>query len=329
MSHDTLAEIRRESLEAAQAAAPSGITFPAVIDSTMRSDFVSCPHKFYESHILCLRGVESNVHLHFGGCFARGLEVFRKSFWGQASPCRGDVYKSLANAVKAIIVAWGDFRIPSNVPRPAAYKTLEACLDALLSFIEEYPPEAEHIVPLLLDGEPAVEFSFAVPIPGVKHPETGGPILYAGRFDMLAKYGQSSIYIDDEKTTTSLGQQWLNRWKLAAQFTGYIWGANEWGFPAAGALIRGISILSADIGHALVIEQRFGYQIDAFKFQLRRDVERMIRCWNDGYWDHAFDKACSEFGGCAYLGICKSADPDTWRQNFPIRKPWDPLGRPE
>ncbi len=126
MNGRKLDEIRAEAAEAAQKASPPGISFPAVIDSTMRSDFITCPHKFYEAHILGLRGMESDVHLHFGGWFARGLEVLRKSFWSPLSPHYRNVSRSVAEGVKAILLAWGDFRIPNNVPPPAGNKTLEA-----------------------------------------------------------------------------------------------------------------------------------------------------------------------------------------------------------
>lgn len=321
-----LEQIAAEAAKRAEEASPPGISFPAIIDATMRSDFISCPHKFYEAHILGLRGVESNVHLHFGGCFARGLEVLRKNFWSPISPHYRNVPRSVAEGAKAIIVSWGDFRIPNNVQKPAANKTLEACLDAFLSFIEKYPLESDPIIPLMVGNSPAVEFSFAIPIPGVRHPETGGPVLYAGRFDMLARYGANSIFVNDEKTTTSLGASWLARWKLSGQFTGYVWAANEYGYPASGALVRGLSILSADIGHAFVIEQRHGFQVEMFKRQLAADIHRMIKSWNEDYWDYALDKACSEFGGCPYQQLCLSPDPESWRKNFKYN-PWDPLGR--
>lgn len=318
--------IAAEATKAAKAASPEGITFPAIIDSTMRADFVSCPRKFYIAHMRGLRGVDSNVHLHFGGAFARGLECTRKAFWSPVSPCFRDVHRSMAEGVKGLLIAWGNFRLPSNVGGQAKNKTLEGCLDAFLSFFEKYPLESDPIVPLMVGDKPAVEFSFAIPIPYVHHPETGGPILYAGRFDMLARYGSNSIFVDDEKTTTALGASWLARWKLAAQFTGYVWASNEYGYPAAGALVRGLSILQKDIGHAFVIEQRHGFQVDRFKRQLASDIDRMIQCWNKDYWDYAFDKACSEFGGCPYQPPCLAPNEEDWLKNYGYA-PWDPLGR--
>lgn len=309
-----------------------GLSFPQVIDSTMRSDYVACKHKFFEAHILNLRGVEANVHLHFGGCFAKGLEVFRRSFWG-AGIYRGRFLQSFKLGAEAIIKAWGDAEKFSTANISAihgggANKTLEGCLDAYISFFEKYPPESDPITPLMVNSEPAVEFSFALPIPHISHPETGGPILYAGRFDMLATYGTSpnSVFVNDEKTTVALGATWANNWRLRGQLTGYAWGAEEYGYPIGGVIVRGVSILKRDIGHAFVLEHRHKFQIERWLHQLTRDVEAMIRSWNEGYWDYAFDTACTNFGGCGYMDICKSEDQDTWRKKF-IVSPWDPLAK--
>lgn len=323
MNGTPLDVIRAEAAETSQKAQVAGLTFPPVIDSTIRSDFVSCPRKFFEAHILNLRLMESNVHLHFGGVYARGLEVFRKSYWSPNSGCTGDVGQSLARATRAIIETWGRYEpsIPTN-------KTLEGCLDALLSYIETYPPGLDTVQPLMVDGEPAVEFTFALPIPGTRHPETDQPILYAGRFDMLAtmRGGGSSIFIDDEKTTTQLGDSWANQWKLRGQLTGYKWGAESYGYPIGGIIIRGSSILKAKIGQAQVIEQRYNFQVSRWLNQLARDVDRMVAAWNTGFWDQAFDSACSAYGGCAYQNVCLAEDPEPWRSNYNVA-PWNPLAR--
>src|SRR3990172_5087025 len=101
-------------------------------------------------------------------------------------------------------------------------------------------------------GEFGIEFSFAAAIPEVKHPETGDPILFCGRFDQLAEYNKM-LFVEDEKTTTSLGEQWRNNWDLDSQFTGYVWGAKQFGLPVVGAIVRGIGLLKTKTTHQEVI----------------------------------------------------------------------------
>jgi PD-(D/E)XK nuclease superfamily len=296
--------------------------FPDIIDSTMRADFVACRKRFYYSHIKNLRLHATNVHLHFGACFAKGQETFRRSYWSEKSPFHRNFNSCFAAGASAIIKEWGTYE-----PEIETKKTLDACLDAFASYLEQYKPDQDPITPHLHEGEPTVEITFALPIPGVTHPSHGGPILYTGRYDMLAAFGKSpGLYVEDDKTTSALGNAWMNNWKLRSQFTGYVWAGKQYGYQISGVIIRGIAILKSEITHAQVIEQRPQWMIDRWLEQLRRDVEAMITCWREGYWDYALDGACTEYGGCPYLPLCTSATPENWESQYVV-KPWNPLAK--
>lgn len=299
--------------------------FPTFIDSSMRADFVACPRMFYYRHILGLKPAGGKgPHTHFGACFAKGLEVFRRNFYGSAQlPFR----ESLALGAEAMIRAWGrDTPDPDDTSSESAKKKNFAALcDAYYSYFVQYPPDQDYIKPLIVNGEPAVEFTFAAPLPGgLKHPVSGEPLLYIGKFDMLAVHG-NGVFVDDEKTTSQLGPQWANGFKLRSQLTGYVWGAREYGYPVQGAVVRGLSILAKDIGHAMVIEQRPQYMIDRWKEQLIRDVERMLRCWESGYWDFNLDGSCSSYGGCTFLQLDTVKDPLPWIETHYVVDRWDPM----
>jgi hypothetical protein len=288
--------------------------FPEVVDSTMRAAFRSCPQKFYQEYILYRRPKGQNIHLHFGGCFAKGIEVTRRAFYEEKLP----IDESMAEGAHAIIEMWGDV-----IPPEKANKTLPRCVEALAAYIAEYPPYSDVIQPYYFGGKPGIEFSFAEEI-DVKHPVTGLPVLYGGRYDMNGVYHED-CYCVDEKTTSQLGASWLNQWKLRAQFTGYTWAGQRAGLPVKGAIVRGISILKAKFGHAQVLELRAPWEIDRWYEQLCRDVQSMIRHWEDGYWDYNLDKACADFGGCSYLKLCTVQDPDRWATIDFERRKWDPV----
>ncbi len=226
--------------------------------------------------------------------------------------------------MKKVILDWGDFIPPES--GSGHQKTLDACLDALYSYFIQWPPADDIIRPHMVNGEPAVEWSFALPIPGIKHPETGEPILYAGRFDMLAEYDKA-LFVLDDKTASSLGASWQNQWKLASQMTGYVWAAKEYGFNIQGVIIRGAAILKRDITFAMVIEQRPNWIIDRWLLQLKRDVRRMILMWEAEEFDYSIDGACSNYGGCKYLTLCTSEDPTPWIKQYYQESHWDPLKR--
>lgn len=289
--------------------------FPHFIDSTTRKNYSACPMQVYYSNFLHLKPRGLNIHLHFGGCLAHGLEKFRKAFYGENLPFD----ECLAAGAKQIILDWGDEIAPDK-----SKKTLEACLICLYDYFIEYPPAEDPVKPLIVDGVPAIEFTFALPIPGVMHPTTGKPLLYTGRFDMLANY-LDAVFIEDDKTATSLGDYWRSGWVMASQITGYIWAAKSFGHSVQGAVIRGISPQTRGIVHMQVITQRSQWMIDRWLGQLVRDIERMVESWETGVWDYNLDASCGSYGGCSYLNLCTTKDPMKGVLTDYEVSPWDPL----
>jgi PD-(D/E)XK nuclease superfamily len=310
--------------------------FPAVWDSTMRSAFVSCAQQWYLGQLLGLRKATGSIHLMFGGAIARGLEVTRIGYWQDGL----DEIHAVAAGLEALIHHWGDYEPPPDLGTSrASVKTLDAALDALYSYFEQFPLGSDQITPVIIDGEPVVEKSFALPIPGTRHPVTGDPIIYAGRFDLLGKFNDA-VFVVDEKTSGSLGQMWLSNWPLRSQITGYVWGAQTYGFPVAGAIIRGLGILKQSIQFQQVVLTRPQWLIDRWLTQLARDINRAAEMWRHAqfdsapaylahmHFDRAYDSACSAYGGCSFVELCEAEDPVPWMDGYTVVH-WDPLQRKE
>ena len=289
--------------------------FPKSIDSSARKAFASCPMLFYYEYMLHLKPKGVNINLHFGGCFARGLEIVRKEFYGKKSTFE----HSIAKGTEALLKAWGDFE-----PEGETKKTLDACIDCLYDYFVQYPPADDPVKPLIIDGEPTVEFSFAIPIPDSKHPQTGEPILYTGRFDMMAEYN-GAVFIDDEKTAAQLGKSWMNSQRMASQYTGYIWAAKSFGYEVMGGVIRGISPLKRGVNQVMLLIYRPNWMIERWLWQLNRDIARMIDCWESGEWDYNIDAACGNYGGCSFLEVCEDKNPSGLLSLEYEVNLWDPL----
>lgn len=300
------------------------LSFPPVIDSSMRSEFVSCPHSFFRRYIQGLQQPHRSVHLHFGAAFADGLATFRRQFYLENVPLRD----AMAGGAAAIVKSWGSF--PEETE--GSSKSLYRCIGALEAYCAQYPPATDHVKPLIEQGILHTEFNFALPLP-IKHPETGEPLLYSGRFDMLGDMGGLKV-IEDDKTTSQLGATWGTQWRLRGQFTGYAWGAAEFGHRIDGVVVRGISILKTQYGHAEIIEQRPRWMIQQWRQQLNRDILRMLDCWKEYTafadpfaFDQNLDSTCSAYGGCQFLDLCTSPNPDSWLSQFEVQT-YDPLGVP-
>lgn len=295
------------------------IDFPHVVDSTMIADWRSCHQKAFRSHFEHWKPKGASVHLHAGGAFARGLEVARRAFYEHEHPEE----TAIAEGVGALIEAYGDFECPEGIA-----KTLDRMAGALEFYFSAYPPAADPAKPIVLpSGKRAIEFSFAQPLP-FAHPQTGDPIIYAGRSDMIAAFADG-VYIEDDKTTSQLGASWSRQWDLRSQFTGYCWAAREVGIPVNGVLVRGVSILKTKYDTLQAITYRSEWEIGRWLAQLKRDLGGMVAAWREGYWDWALDHACTEYGGCPFTSVCKSPTPDTWLPVYFERRKWDPLARTE
>jgi hypothetical protein len=179
----------------------------------------------------------------------------------------------------------------------------------------------------LPEGGRGIEFSFVEPL-DILHPETGDPILYCGRMDMVANFA-GQIFGEDDKTTSQLGATWCKSWDLRSQFTSYCWGAARAGLPLAGFIIRGVSILKTKYDTQQAITYRPQWMIDRWYEQTLRDIRRLIEAWDTGYYDYALDAACTEYGGCAYRDICLAKDPASWLEMKFERRAWDPVSREE
>jgi hypothetical protein len=293
--------------------------FPLVWDSTMVAALSSCQWKANLEYVEHWKPKGISVHLHAGAAFARGLEVARKTFYEEGKRLEDGV----AAGVGALLTYYGNFDA-GNSP-----KTAIRMAGALEFYFSHYPMDQDTLQPIKLpNGKYAIEFSFADPLP-VQHPTTGDPLIYAGRSDLIGKYGDAGNFIDDEKTTTQLGESWTRQWDLRGQFTGYCRAARNAGIPVQGAIVRGVSILKTKYDTLEVITYRPQWQVDRWLKQTCAKLERAKVAWAHGEWEMALDHACTEYGGCPFKQTCLSEDPNPWLESGFERRFWNPLTREE
>lgn len=293
--------------------------FPAVLDSTILAAFKSCPQKSWLEFFRHWKLLNQSVHLHAGAAYAAGHEAARTAFYVDGRPPDDAV----ALGVAALLRHYGDSECPAD-----SAKSAERTAGALEFYYERYPLATDGAVPLTLPGgKRGIEFSFLEPL-DLAHPETGDPLLYSGRMDMMCSYEGMALG-EDDKTASQLGASWPRQWDLRSQFTGYVWGAARAGIKLDGFLVRGVSILKTKYDTLQAITYRPAWQIERWYEQLLRDGRRMIASWKEGYFDWNLDHACAEYGGCAFRGVCQMREPEALlRQQFERRR-WDPVARTE
>jgi hypothetical protein len=297
----------------------------------MVSCYSACPTKFYYEFIEGLSPSGTSPDLHAGAAFARGMEAVRRVYFDPGehplSP-RPSPTDAICAGLLAFMREWGEYEPPANHPR--------TFLNTIISFVdyfEVYPLDSDPLRPYFANRGPAVEFTFAISLP-IRHPDTGKPILYGGRFGMLACY-QNAVFVVDEKTTRALGPSWTSQWKMRGQLIGYTWAARQHHIPAIGAIVRGIGILKTETKHLQVVEQFPDFLINNWYHNLLNKVKSMVqdyRAISSGVRPastaitRSFGDACSAYGGCPFLSLCTSYDPREWFDNF-ARRRWNPLNQ--
>jgi len=293
--------------------------FPLIWDNTMRGTLVECPRKLQRSFIEGWAPAQPNVHLHAGGAFAAAIETTRRSFWSDGlSP-----EVSLGLGAQRLIEYYGTFEPDDRYKN----KRFDRMLEALAVYFQTYKLGSDYLIPFQTAGNYCIEFTFAIPIdPSLKHPVTGDEILVAGRFDMLGIHRfQNVLFCVDEKTASQLGAQWANQWDFQGQFTTYCWAARQFGYPVAGAIIRGMGMYATEVKPVEVVTYRLPDRIERWRLQFVRDVKRAIRMWEEGYFDMAEDHACSSFGGCGFREVCFNTEPERRLQSNFTKRSWNPL----
>lgn len=289
---------------------------PQHIDSSMLATFRTCEMKFYWTYVRRLAPTGISVDLHFGGAFAAALEAARVEFYGN----NGTMDSARHAALHTLFYEWGEYEAPEK-----SAKNLEACWAALDKYFEEYPFPTDQIQPAKRhDGLPAVEFTFAIPLP-VNHPETGEPILYCGRFDMLGELASRGWVVDEKTTGRTWPANWVDQWKMRGQFLGYTWAARQSGYAVEGAIVRSPLILKREIRMLSTGPMYYPeWLVDKWYHQTVRDVERVVSCWNEKWWNQDFGEACSMYSGCQDLALCTAADPSVWFGDY-VDRMWNPL----
>lgn len=293
--------------------------FPTTLDSTLMAAFKSCPQKANLEFIQHWKLRDQSVHLHAGAAYASGMEAARSAYYIDQHSAED----SVAIGLQALLTAYGNFECPPDSPKSA-----ERMAGALEFYFSRYRLGEDSAVPMTLPGgKRGIEFSFLEPL-DIAHPETGDPILYSGRMDMMCDFEGMKLG-EDDKTASQLGASWPRQWDLRSQFTGYVWGAGRAGIKLDGFLVRGVSILKTKYDTLQAITYRPQWMIDRWYDQLMRDIKRMIESWESGYYDFNLDHACAEYGGCPFRSVCQMRDPTPLlRQQFERRR-WDPVQRTE
>lgn len=303
------------------------------IDSTSLGLLKTCPRKYYYEIVEGWEPKATSVHLTFGLLLHKAREVYehQKSAGAKhASALRG----ALRGALKA---TWN-----KDLSRPwisdHKFKNRFSLLRTIVWYLDAMGEEDALETLKLTNGKPAVELSFRFDS-GYTSRATGEPFVFCGHLDRLAAFGGQAVISDIKTTGGTLDPKFFDSFSPDNQMSMY---------TLAGKIAFG-----QEVKQVVVDGVQIGVNFSRFQRGLVARPPSVLDEWYDaqGPWLQileAFairgeglkiadkdpsagwpqnDKACGNYGGCAFRGVCSKAPGSRGaflRAGFK-RRVWDPL----
>ena len=253
-----------------------------MFDSSAISDYQGCPKLFYYRWVKRLEAKEEKPSLVFGKVFHDVLLNWYKT--GKAD-----------EAIKEFS------KLPTMMTDD--HRTKEWGEAIFKQYVERYKTEQGKTLYL--------EKKFVIEI---------GEKLYAGRIDRIEDWN-GQVYVDDHKTTSSLGLSFFNNYRPHPQIDGYCYACREVVGKCAGAIINGISVAkNPKERFQRFPSSRTDAELDQFAEVFEDwtdDIERDVECGhfakNTSY--------CNRWGKCRFWNLCVYGEDERYiEQNYKVEE---------
>lgn len=273
------------------------------IDWTMLSTFLSCEKKFYWRFVRDLVPNRTALPLMLGAAIHKGLETY---------------YTSDHDAVKAMCAICTEGKalgLPETIEEAkeeddSKGRSIQLGCWIMSDYADYYGKDVFEVI----------ETEIGIVIVLIPNKLT-----YVGRVDAIARM-LGRVYVLEHKTTSSLGYNFFDKFKLSYQASGYILGVKTTSsYDVAGAIINGLATSGVITPAANVknmskeeaLGKRFGRAITNRSDQeLNRDLQcikdsaqRILRRVEHG--DYLMNpNACTMYRLCEYHQLCTTMDHD-------------------
>lgn len=304
---------------------------PLILDSSMLSIYRKCPQRFFNSFGASgadapygLVPTYASIHLHFGSCFALGIEKVRTAFWAGASEGAA-LEQGLNAALSAFGEDWADIHKARTQPKNSAWSLIRL----LLAYFDHWPLSSDPLRPLFTTHS-CTEFTFAIPLSAEHLPS---PVLYAGRFDLLGALDGVPVVVDEKTTGRRFTSSWGEQWVLRSQFLGYIWALRQMDIDIRHVLVRGCALLTdaEDFTQALLTVPDF--LLKRFEEELYTSARAILDNIRDNVFPYNLSDACVDYTTqqvCPFTPLCSAPDRTKWLSLYtPRPAPYSPLREAE
>lgn len=247
---------------------------------------LSCHRKAYYKHELGIVP-EVGVAANFGTAIHYALAEYYKTPWAA---------RSVEMLIKAFAYSWEELKPEVD----DELRNLSTAIKILTEYEKTFNGDERYKV-YCDDQGPFVERSFDV--------KFSDGINLTGTIDLVVEdTSTGELIVMDHKTTRSLGQEFINKYRINAQFAGYCFAVSALtGKKVDKYIVNGIQVAKTK----QTVFRLEGHISDYQKSQYMSDVVSKINAYmSDELKSRALDSQCSSYGGCPFLDACSASAPD-------------------
>lgn len=303
-------------------------------DSTSIKAFQKCPRYYQYTVLEGWRRSGDNPHLKFGGLYASALEHYYKHIANGMS-----VDEATDEVVlEAMIATWdypplsggadGQIPIPTDPPHGKPWvstdsvKNRENLIRTIIWYLAEFGDNDKLKVITQINGIPAVEYSFSLPV------DDG--IIFCGHIDRLAEM-EDMIYVMDQKTTgATITPKWWKQFKPNTQMSMYSFaGKAIYHMPIQGVIIDAVQVAVGFSRFERSITPRTDAELNEFYDETMTWIMAAQRATLENNFPMN-PESCDKYGGCEFRDVCQrspSVRSNFLKASFHQNDPWDPLER--
>ena len=274
-----------------------------VWDSTSLSTVETCSRKYYYSMVWGIGPQSTSVHLIFGGIYASGLELYYKL---RAKPMSHD--EAQLEVVRHAMTESWDYENNRPVLFESSAKNRQTLVRTLVWYLEEFGDEKESGIKTYhkLDGVPAVELSFKIPI--------NDSLVLSGHMDRVVDYAGALYGMDQKTTGTTVTEYFFKQFKPNTQMSLYIFaGQVVLKEPMQGMIIDaaqiavGFSRFSRGFTYRTVeeLDEWYDATIGRINYTQHQSESASSKDFIEGARYFPQNPAsCGNYGGCPFRSLC-------------------------
>ena len=301
-----------------------------VWDATTLSDFLKDPASYYLKRVKGWSPIFPRPPLVYGVMLQGGLERYDKI---RATGSSDDgLEAAIEYAVEEAKHPLGFEYSLDEISREFGkdnqknHRTLKTLLRTFVWYQQEYGGDEDSARILLMNGEPAVEVPFRIPLP-IKTPY-GENYILAGHMDAAVDLFGNKFVLERKHTLTTLSKYYFDGWKANTQFSTYAMvGSAVLGEQVDGILLDAVQVgVSFSRFHRREILRTKGQQ-DEFLNNIMLWIKQAEYMAENDHWP-INEGGLSMYGGSSFRKIL-TLDPAHREQylheNFKQEEPWNPL----